>query len=126
MNVAKSRRRKIIVNEVEYLWNTNGVITKVAGVATRKSTVYENKDWATPYINPYFEDPNAERKWIVKPKDVRGMILGVRSWRDHQCSRHPNQIITGVCSSPYDKDIYGKVALMGNCLKCVDDEAMAI
>jgi hypothetical protein len=53
------------------------------------------------------------------PGDVRGMILGVRKWVDYPCKRHPDHMVTGLCYTPFDSEIYGKNLLTGNCPECM-------
>lgn len=131
--------RKITVEGKEYLWSTNGVVTRVRLGRHGSTTEYLNSEWGTPlrnrsiYGEPKFivdggcsngryvldEDyGGAVTGFVIASGDVKGMILGERKWKNHPCSLHPYETVTGLSADPFDETIHHKRTLVENCRVC--------
>lgn len=126
--------RKFNVNGEEYLVAIGPTHTKIRKGRHGKSTMYLNSEWGTPVRHQgfcYSEDPARSNpdpisNYIIRPADIRGMILGVRFWQDYPCTRHPEYMITGLTVDPFDAEIHNKTTLVGNCAQCIQDSAWEI
>ncbi len=129
--------RNLVVNDVRYRYVVGREATKVQNRDTGQTRLYKNAEWGTPLIDRQWETPQvSEVAWagkdtqplsrdrdrpngfVVRPGDVRGMILGERRWKDYPCRDHPQQIITGLTGDPFAGEIEGLLILVGNCPIC--------
>lgn len=121
--------RKINVDGVDYRWMTWKTATKVQRLDKNGNVVgskqYENVDWGTPltasdHISGH-EGPArySNYGYKVSSGDVRGMILGVRHWKDKPCRRHPERIVTGLANDSFAAEIEQKQILVYNCPDCL-------
>lgn len=120
--------RNITVADVAYRYVVGREVTKVQNRATGATRLYKNIEWGTPRIDADYddckwrEDGKARyypRGHIVTPGDVKGMITQQRHWQNHPCNRHPNRLVTGLTSDPFDGEIKGKITLRDNCPDCL-------
>jgi hypothetical protein len=118
--------RNITVNDRAYRWAVSKTHTKVRDVESGKSEVYRNDEWGVAHANRLSNGTTLPAvTYIVRPRDVRGMILGEKSTLGI-CKGHPDVTITGLATDPYSEEIYGKVILVDNCHRCLDQSGWDI
>lgn len=81
--------------------------------------LFANSEWGAPM-------DSTKAPFIVRPSDIKGMLIGERNFHSHPCSRHPDITVTGLSVDPYSSEIDGVDILVDDCAKCLDESSWDI